>query len=36
MVSLRVTGYRYDDAHLFAQARTLRIIQYDGVNASIV
>ena len=31
-------GHRlsHDDAHLFAQARTLRIIQYDGVSASIV
>jgi hypothetical protein len=25
-----------DDAHLFAQACTLRIIQYDGVSSSIV
>jgi len=29
-------GLPQGDAHLFAQARTLRIIQYDGVSASIV
>jgi hypothetical protein len=31
-------GHRlsHDDAHLFAQARTFRIIQYDGVRSSIV
>jgi hypothetical protein len=29
-------GLSHNDAHLFAQARTLRIIQYDGVTASIV
>ena len=29
-------GLSHDDAHLFAQARTFRIIHYDGVSASIV
>ena len=35
-VLLRVTGYRrqFNDAHLFAQARTFRIIQFNGFACS--
>jgi hypothetical protein len=29
-------GLSHHDAHLFAQARTLRIVQYGGVSTSIV